>query len=127
MAKVTYAAGIDHVSGSLSKPKQKNGHSCGTYLIGTHREAPTTNPSCSRLYIRPNAVYHTNRTPGADELAARNRFATVAAAVRVRAKDLTKIVADQQAFLAQKDQAGGCKTIKKWYWMVEGEAYDAQH
>jgi hypothetical protein len=72
-------------------------------------------------------VYHTNRTPGADELAARTRFATVAAAVRNRSKDLTKIVADQQAFLAQKDLAGGCKTIKKWYWMVEGEAYDAQH
>ena len=127
MAKVTYSPGIDKVSGSLAKPKKQFGHSCGAYLIGTHREKPTTNPSCSRLYIRQTQVYHTNRTPGADELAARTRFATVAAAVRTRSKDLTKIVADQQAFLAQKDQAGGCKTIKKWYWMVEGEAYDAQH
>ena len=127
MGKVTYSPGIDKVSGSLAKPKKKDGHSCGSYLIGTHREAPTTNPSCSRLYIRQTQVYHTNRTPGADELAARTRFATVAAAVRTRSKDLTKIVADQQAFLAQKDQAGGCKTIKAWYWKVEGEAYDAQH
>ena len=26
--------------------------------------------------------------------------------------------------LAQKDQAGGCKTFKSWLWKVEGEAYD---
>jgi len=127
MGKVTYAPGIDKVSGALAKPKKKDGHSCGSYLIGTHREAPTTNPACSRLYIRPNAVYQTNRTPGADELAARTRFATVAAAVRTRSKDLTKIVADQQAFLAQKDQAGGKKTMKAWYWMVEGDLYDQNH
>ena len=127
MGKVTYSPGIDKVSGALAKPKKKDGHSCGSYLIGTHREAPTTNPACSRLYIRQTQVYHTNRTPGADELAARTRFATVSAAVRTRSNDLTKLVADQQAVRAQKDQAGGGKTIKKWYWMVEGEAYDAQH
>ncbi len=45
MGKVTYATGIDHVSGSLAKPKVKDGHSCGSYLIGTHRVAPTTNPN----------------------------------------------------------------------------------
>ena len=61
MGKVTYAPGIDKVSGALAKPKKKDGHSCGSYLIGTHREAPTTNPACSRLYIRPNAVYQTNQ------------------------------------------------------------------
>ena len=52
MGKVKYAAGIDWVKGSLSKPVVKNGHSCGTYLIGTHTEAETTNPNCTSLYIR---------------------------------------------------------------------------
>ena len=47
MGKVKYAAGIDWVKGSLSKPVVKNGHSCGTYLIGTHREAE--NPQCRHV------------------------------------------------------------------------------
>ena len=52
MGKVKYATGIDYVSGSLAKPKQKNGHSCGSYLLGTHRTAPTSNPNCTRLFVR---------------------------------------------------------------------------
>ena len=32
MGKVTYATGIDHVSGSLAKPKVKDGHSCGSTM-----------------------------------------------------------------------------------------------
>jgi hypothetical protein len=55
------------------------------------------------------------------------RFAAVSAAVATRAKDLNKMTADQAAFIAQKDQAGGKKTLKAWYWMVEGQAYDAEH
>ena len=34
---------------------------------------------------------------------------------------------DQMAFIAQKDLAGGKKTLKAWYWMVEGAAYDQEH
>ena len=37
MGKVTYAPGIEFVQGALAKPKKKNGHKCGDYLIGTHR------------------------------------------------------------------------------------------
>ena len=44
-----------------------------------------------------------------------------------RSKDLSKITQDQQAFIAQKDLAGGKKTLKAWYWMVEGAAYDQEH
>ena len=57
MGKVKYATGIDYVSGSLSKPKKKDGHSCGTYLTGTHRVAATESPDCTRLYIREADVY----------------------------------------------------------------------
>ena len=61
MGKVTYATGIDHVSGSLAKPKVKDGHSCGSYLIGTHRVAPTTNPNPSRRCVQP---YHSGNHRG---------------------------------------------------------------
>ena len=125
MAKVEWSAGIDSVSGALSKPGKNGQHSCAKMLLGTHRVAATENPNCNRLYIR-KPVKRTTPLSG-DETAARNRFIEVQAAVRVRAKDLSKITADQAAFLAQKDTAGGKKTMKAWYWMVEGDAYDAQH
>ena len=32
-----------------------------------------------------------------------------------------------QDIIAQKDLAGGKKTLKAWYWMVEGAAYDQEH
>jgi hypothetical protein len=127
MGKVKYATGIDYVKGSLSKPTVRNGHSCGTYLIGTHREAATQSPDCTRLYIRENDTYKRTTAISADETAARARFVAVAAAVKARSKDLSKVTADQNAFLAQRDTAGGKKTLRAWYWMVEGEAYDQTH
>lgn len=66
-------------------------------------------------------------SPGANELFARVRFTAVAAAVATRSKDLSKITQNQMAFIAQKDLAGGKKTLKAWYWMVEGAAYDQEH
>ena len=126
MGKVKYATGIDYVSGSLSKPKVKDGHSCGTYLIGTHRTAATSNPDCTRLYIHDADNYKRTTAPSEDEMAARVRFVAVSAAVRARAKDLQHITTDQQAFIAQKDQPYGRKTLKAYLWKVCGEAYDAQ-
>ena len=127
MGKVKYATGIDYVQGSLAKPKVKDGHSCGTYLIGTHCSAPTENPDCTRLYVREANVYDRKTPVGQDEMAARNRFKIVSQAVSARAKDLSKMTADQAAFIAQKDQSGGKKTMKSYLWKLEGEAYDAQH
>ena len=127
MGKVKYATGIDYVSGSLSKPKKRNGHSCGTYLTGTHRVAATENPNCTRLYIREADTYNRTTPVSARELEARGRFSAVAAAVKVRAKDLMQISTDQAAFLAQKDLPDGKKTMKAYLWKVCGDAWDAQH
>ena len=127
MGKVTYATGIDHVSGSLAKPKVKDGHSCGSYLIGTHRVAPTTNPNCTRLFIRPAEAYKRTTPVTAEETRVRNRFSSIAASVAARSKDLMKISADQAAFYAQKDQPGGKKTMRSYLWKLEKEAYDAEH
>ena len=127
MGKVKYATGIDYVSGALAKPTKKDGHSCGTYLIGTHRVAETTNKNCERLYVA-NADRYKRTTPLKNhERLARNRFAAVARSVAERALDLSRITVDQQNFLAQKDQAGGKKTMKSYLWMLELQAYDEQH
>ena len=127
MGKVKYATGIDYVKGSLSKPKKKDGHSCGTYLIGTHREAATESKDCTRLYVREAESYQRSTAPSENEMQARARFRAVQAAVNARAKNLTSLTTDQEAFNAQKDLATGKKTFKAYLWMVCGEAYDSQH
>ena len=125
MAKVNWSAGIDSVSGALAKPTKSGHHNCEKMLLGTHRVAATTSDTCNRVYIRRKVQRST--MPKAKELAARSRFTEVAAAVRTRSKDLMQIAADQAAFLAQKDTAGGIKTMKAWYWSVCGAEYDQQH
>ena len=127
MGKVSYSPGIEFVQGSLAKPKKVDGHSHGDYLIGTHRTAPTTNPNCTRLYVRKGNTYGVNVSKSEDSIAARLRFSAVSAAVNTRAKDLTKIASDRAAFLAQKDEPGGKKTMKSYLWKVCGDAYDTQH
>ena len=126
MGKVTYSPGIDKVSGALAKPKKKDGHSCGSYLIATHREAATQSPFCSRLYIKPKDNYKRSTPVSTNERKARVRFVAVGTAVRARMDDLQHIAQDQQAFLAQKDQPYGKKTLKAYLWSVCGDEYDAQ-
>ena len=125
MAKVNWSAGIDSVSGALSKPSKGGQHSCNKMLLGTHRVAATTNPDCNRLYLRKKVERSTSPTAG--EYAARDRFTVVSRAVAARAKDLTKMGPDQEAFLAQKDLAGGKKTMKSYLWSLEIAAYDEAH
>ena len=127
MGKVKYATGIDYVQGSLAKPKVKEGHTCGTYLIGTHRTAATTNPNCTSLYVREADTYKRTSQPSSKELANRARFTAVSAAIKVRKADLMKVTEDEAAFMAQKNLAGGKKTLKAWYWMVCGNEYDQEH
>ena len=124
MAVVRWSPGIDSVSGALSKAKKKDGHSCGEYLIGTHRTAETTSADCNRLYIRTAESYVRSTAPSVDEIKQRNKFATVSRAVAERMQDLSQISADQAAFKAQKDEPGGKKTFKSYLWKLELEAYE---
>ena len=125
MAKVEWSAGIDSVSGALSKPSKSGQHSCSKMLLGTHRVAATENPNCNRLYLRKKTKRSTS--PTEDELFARMRFSTVAQMVNERKKDLTKITQDQIDFMVQKDLAGGKKTMKAYYWQICGDEYDTEH
>ena len=121
------AAGIEYIQGALKRPKKQNGHNHGNYLVATHRSAPTENPDCQRLYTFDSDRYKRTTPVTADEVARRNRFGAIASAVNARAKDLSKISADQQAFLAQKDQPDGKKTMKSYLWSLEKASYDQAH
>ena len=127
MGQVTYSPGIETISGSLAKPKKMDGHNHGDYLIGTHRTAATQNPNCNRLYIRKADTYKRVGDVSEKELAIRERFTAVAAAVKARANNLSNIATDEAAFKAQKDTVGGKKTMKAYLWKVCGDAYDAEH
>ena len=125
MAKVEWSAGIDSVSGALSKPGKNGQHTCAKMLLGTHRIAATESPDCNRLYLRKKVKRSTPLT--SNELDARARFTAVAAAVKARKSDLNQITTDQINFAAQKDQAGGKKTMRAYLWLICGQAYDAEH
>ena len=125
MAKVEWSAGIDHVSGALSKPSKSGQHSCTKMLLGTHRVAATESKDCNRLYLRRKVERSTQ--PSSKELAARARFTAVSAAIKVRKADLMSVADDEAAFMAQKNLPGGKKTLKAWYWMVCGNEYDQEH
>ena len=125
MAKVEWSAGIDSVSGALSKPGKSGQHSCSKMLLGTHRVAATENPNCNRVYIRKKTKRSTPVT--VREQLARTRFLNVQAAVKARAKNLSTLTDDQAAFEEQKNTAGGKKTWKSYLWKVCGDEYDAQH
>ena len=125
MAQAEWSAGIDSVSGALSKPGSNPQHSCEKMLLGMHRVAPTTNPNCNRLFLRKKIKRSTPLTQ--DEIGARNRFKNVSQMIKARKQDLNKITQDQEAFLAQKNLPNGLKTMTKWYWSICGTEYDQDH
>ena len=120
MAKVNWSAGIDSVSGALSKPSKSGQHSCSKMLLGTHRIAPTTSSNCNRMFLRKKIK---RSTPvSSDETLARQRFGAICRAVNVRRKNLSTIAADTAAFNAQKDT--GYKTLYQYLWHQCAADYD---
>ena len=125
MASVTFSAGIDHVSGALSKPTKSGQHSCEKMLLATHRTAATTSNKCNRIYLRTPQKRTTPLSP--KEIQIRARFTAVSAAIKARKEDLSQITDDQIAFAAQKNEPNGKKTMLAWYWKVCGAEYDQSH
>ena len=125
MAKVEYADAIKTVSGALTKINKKSPHAADQKMVlATHRVAATTNPACSRLYLRGLSAVTRSTPVTADEQAQRARFAAIARAVAARGNDLAQAAADITAFNAQKDQPGGLKTLKAYRWSICAAAYD---
>ena len=118
MGKVTWSAGIDHVSGALAKPGSNPQHSCEKMLLATHRVAETTSKDCNRLYLRKKPKRSTPVKPS--EIIQRERFGAIARAVNTRAHDINKMSQDQAAFKAQSTYT----TMKSYLWALETAAYD---
>ena len=110
MGKVVFEDPIHHISGKIAKKFR----TVYNYMKATG--------------LKYTSVHGERSTqPSTKELKARERFTAVAAMVRARKIDLSKIVTDQEAFLAQKDTATGAKTMKAYLWRVCGQEYDEQH
>ena len=120
MAKVEWSAGIDSVSGALSKPSKSGQHSCSKMLLGTHRVAATTSSDCNKLYLRRKTKRSTPVT--ADEQVQRTRFAAIGRAVQARKKNLSYVATDLANFRAQKDT--GYKTHYQYLWHLCADQYD---
>ena len=128
MAKVEWADAIKTVSGALTKINKKSQHAGDQKMIlATHRVAETTSPDCSRLYMRGLSSVTRSTPLSTKEMQNQSRFSAVAAAVKARAKSLEYAASDRAAFLEQKNEANGRKTMKAYLWKVCGDIYDAQH
>ena len=120
-------AGIETISGALKRPKKQDGHNHGNYLVATHRTSATTNPNCQRLYAFDPDRYKRTSPLSQREFENRAKFMVVSGMIKARKADLMKITTDQQNFLAQKNEPGGAKTMKAYYWKICGAEYDQQH
>ena len=119
MAKVVWAPGIETVSGALTKINKKSQHAADQQmLLATHRVAATTSTDCNRLYMRGLSSVTRSTPVSSDERAQRARFAAICKAVNERRKDLSKVAEDLAAFNAQKDTAGGYKTMRQYLWHI---------
>jgi len=119
MAKAEYADMIKTVSGALTKINKKSPHAADQKMVlATHRVAESTNPNCSRIYLRGIGAV-TRNTPVSDhEIEIRTLFTERLEWVNARAKNLSTLSQDQVAYLTQKDQPGGAKTWKSYLWKL---------
>ena len=110
MGKPVFLDPIDYISGKIARKYR---------TIYCHRK------QSDRRYT----TVRSKRTsdPSQDELAARERFASVSRAVAARKKSLATLATDQAAFLAQKEQPNGKKTFTSYLWSLELASYDQAH
>ena len=118
-----YAAGIEKVSGALTKINTKSKHADDQNMfLATHRVAETQSKTCSRAYYRKKYAlpWQNNPTLSSETLAQRGIFAGRAAAIRLRKKDLMAISADQTNFNALKNEMiskeGITPSMNVFYW-----------
>ena len=128
MAVTKYAPMFEVVSGALTKINKKSPHAADQKMVlATHRVAPTTSKNCLRVYLRDLDSITRSTPVKASEIQQRQRFAAISAAVNARLKDPSKMAADEAAYRAQKNTAGGKKTLRSYVWSLEMVAYDGQH
>ena len=127
MAVANYAKMFEVVSGALTKINKKSPHAADQKMVlATHRVAPTTSKNCLRVYLRDLDSITRSTPVKASEIQQRQRFAAISAAVNTRLKDPSKMAADQAAYRAQKNTAGGKQSMKAYIWSLEMAAFDNQ-
>ena len=110
MGKVVFEDPIHHISGKIAKKFR----TIYNYMKATG--------------LKYTSVRGERTTqPSTNELRARERFQAVAAMVKIRKSDLAHIAQDVENFKAQKDLAGGKKTMKAYLWYICGQEYDQEH
>ena len=127
MAKILFAAGIDEVSGALTKINTKSKHRDDeNMLLALHRKAETMSKHCQRAYFRKvnnlpwnkQDAYFLNQ----ETRICRNSFGAQAAAVAERRQDLTHMSADQELFKEVnaefQSKKGYSLTMKQFLWVA---------
>lgn len=117
MKRVVYLAPIDHIVGKLPKSANVQGFESSVKLQG--RLSTKNKFGVNRLTLANIGTRSTKTTD--DELAARARFAAVAALVRDAKLDPVKKRVDGAEFKAQTE----IKTITAFMWKKYGAEYDA--
>lgn len=128
MAKILFAAGIDEVSGALSKIATKSKHRDDQNMfLALHRKAETMSKHCQRAYYRKinnlpwNKVLHVF-SASSEVAIQRNTFAAQARAVAVRRQDLASMTGDQELFkeinTEYRAKKGYGLTMKQFLWVA---------
>lgn len=125
MAKILMAAGIEIVTGAVTKIKTKSAHAFDQNMfLFTHRKRETTSRACQRAYYRKinNLPWQSGKAVSQEVKAQRLAFATAAREVAARRNDLSKMTADQEAFLAIAPEVkakGRLITMKSFLWAAK--------
>lgn len=117
MKRVVYLAPIDHIVGKLPKSANVQGYVASNKLQG--RLSTMNKLQVNRLTLASIGLRSTAASE--DEIAARVRFAAVAAMVKAAKLDPNKYRVDAAAFKAQTE----IKTFKAFVWKKYGDEYDA--
>lgn len=124
MAKILFAAGIEEVSGALSKVNTKSKHRYDQNMfLATHRKAATMSLACQRAYYRKiNSLpwQQTTTAPSSETLAIREAFAIAVRAISTRKENLTMKAQDLAAFKTWREAQPGRlnNTLNKFYWLA---------
>ena len=124
MAKILFAAGIEEVSGALSKVNRKSMHvDDQNMFLATHRKAETMSKTCQRAYYRksPQIAWGQNPLVSVETTKRREIFVNRRKAVASRRKDLSKISMDLTSFLAYKKDHPN--TTFMWFYWAGAKKY----
>lgn len=132
MAKIMYAAGIEKVSGALTKINTKSKHADDQNMfLATHRVAETQSKTCSRAYYRKknNLPWQSNPALSNETIEQRSIFTHAVQAIKQRKGDLMSISADQAAYNALKremqSKTGITPSMTVFYWAAAKKYRDA--